>query len=328
MAKGKILVTGGTGYVGRRVTLELKKRGHEVRVADKAEPKKQDVEFPKDVELQIGDLRDSAFTRKALKGVEIVVHLAANIGSLTYMQNHQAEILQENSAIDATLYPLLIEEKVKTIVYSSSSMVFQKSTVYPYTEKDFSKINPPTNVYGLSKLVGEYFCRSYHEQFGLDFVIMRYHNIYGPGLDSKGSTPGDIHVIPALVEKVVSGQYPLELLGNPEATRPFTYVDDSVRATAMLVEEALKGNPKVVNEDFNIGPKEATKILDLAELIWKTIGDGRPFKYVVKETKAITADRREMDPTKIEQAIGWKSTVPLVEGIKVVAKWIKERKNS
>lgn len=325
MAKSKILVTGGSGYVGSRVTTELLKRNFNVVVADEGAPEQRKINFPKKVEIRLGDLRDSKVASKAVSGIETVVHLAANIGPITYMHEHQAEILRDNTAINATLYPAMVEAGVKTVVYSSSSMVFQKSPIYPYKETDLAKVNPPTNVYGLSKLVGEYFCRSFHEQHSLNYVIMRYHNIYGAGEDSKGSTPGDIHVIPALVEKVLSGQYPLELLGNPEATRPFTYVDDAVEATVRLVEEAIAENPKVLNTDFNIGPREATRILDLAELIWEILGDGRPFKYKVKTTKAVTADRREMDPEKIERVIGWKPKMPLEEGIKIVADWIRER---
>jgi len=322
----KILVTGGSGYVGSRVTNVLVKRGFDVAIADKVDPTVRKLKFPKEIEVRLGDLRDSTVASRAVFGIETIVHLAANIGPLTYMHEHQAEILQENTAIDAALYPAMVEAGVRTVIYSSSSMVFQRSTVYPYKESDLAKINPPTNVYGLSKLIGEYFCRSFHEQHGLNYVIMRYHNIYGPGEDSKGSTPGDIHVIPALVEKVLSGQYPLELLGNPEATRPFTYVDDTVEATVRLVEEAVAGNPEVLNTDFNIGPREATKILDLAKLIWEILGGDRPFKYKVKATEAVTADQREMNPEKIERVIGWEPKMPLEEGIKIVADWIRERK--
>ena len=124
-------------------------------------------------------------------------------------------------------------------------MVFQHAPQFPYTEEDLTKINPPTNIYGASKLVGEYFCRAFNAQFGLPYVIVRYHNIYGPGESAKGEEPGDIHVIPALIEKVVSGHYPIELLGDPEATRPFTYVDDAVKATFMIIESALKNDEKV-----------------------------------------------------------------------------------
>jgi len=229
-------------------------------------------------------------------------------------------------AIDACLYPAIVENgNVKSIIYSSSSMVFQHAPKYPYTEEDAPNSLPPTNVYGFSKLAGEYFCKSYFEQYNLPYVILRYHNIYGPGEDSKGSTPGDIHVIPALIEKVLNGQYPIELLGDPDATRPFTFVDDAIDATVKIVKKTADKDEKVLNSDFNIGNKDHHKILDLAKIIWKILGDDRPFEYKAVETRAITAKRRELDPSKVNKIIGWESAVSLEDGIRVTADWIRQR---
>ena len=241
------------------------------------------------------------------------------------MHNHQAEIIQNNSAMDANLYPSAIGARVERIIYSSSSMVFQHSPKFPYKETDLLKINPPTNVYGMSKLIGEYFCRAYYQQFNLPYVILRYHNIYGPGEDSKGENPGDIHVVPALIEKTLNGQYPLELLGNSGATRPFTYIDDAIEATFMIVERTLSNDGQVLNNDFNIGPKESLKIVDLAKIIWEILGDDRPFKYTVNKVKANTAVRREMDPEKKQKHIGWQPKTSLRDGIIKTAKWLKYR---
>ncbi len=320
-----ILITGGTGYVGSRVAQKLATEGYRVIVADKVKPEERGIVFHPLIEFRHGDLRIPENSQKAVKGVGLVLHLAANIGPLTYMHEHQAEIIQENSAIDAAFYPACVAEGVEAVIYSSSSMVFQHAPHYPYQEKDVVNILPPTNVYGFSKLNGEYFCYSYKEQYGLPYVIIRYHNIYGPGEDSKGSTPGDIHVIPALVEKTLKGQYPLELIGNPEATRPFTYVDDAVDTTIKIIKLALKKDSRIINNDFNIGSKEVLKISDLAEKIWRIVGDNRPFQYVVKPTKAITAERREMDTSKIFSVNIWQPQVSLEEGIKKTAEWIRNR---
>lgn len=321
-----IVVTGGTGYVGSRCVRVLKKFGFHVRAVDKAAPEERGIELRGGVEFLKGDLRDAAFARRAFAGAGTVLHLAANIGPLSYMRDHEADILQENAAIDAVLYDAAIASGKPCVVYSSSSMVFQHSPVYPYRENDLSRVSLPTNIYGMSKLIGEYFCRAYAKQYGLPFVILRYHNIYGPGEDSKGSTPGDIHVIPALIEKTFSGQYPLELLGGERATRPFTYIDDAVSATVAFVERAHARDTAVIGEDFNIGPREATRIVDAARMVWEVAGDGRPFRYVVRETSAITAERREMVSDKIENVIGWRPRVSLREGIMKTATWMAERK--
>lgn len=321
----KILITGGTGYVGSRVAEVFAKKGYPVIAVDIATPEERGIKFSKGVEFRHHDLRIQKEAIKGLRGADLVLHLAADIGSLTYMHDHQAEILTNNTSIDAAVYPAIISHKIPWIIYSSSSMVFQHPPQFPYTESDINKVRPPTNVYGFAKLGGEYFCRSYKEQYGLTYTIIRYHNIYGPGEDSKGSTPGDIHVVPALLQKIIDGQYPLEILGNPAATRPFVYVDDAVSATVAIVERALKNDDGVRNNDFNIGNDKHYSILELGEIIWKYYGDGRAFKYNSVPTKADTALRREVDIKKIKEIIGWSPKITIEDGLKPTAEWIKTR---
>lgn len=322
------IITGGTGYVGRRVAESLHEKGKKVIVVDIVPPDERNIVFSKGIEYRRADLRIPEQAVESLKGGDIVMHLAADIGSMTYMREHKGEILKNNSAIDSAIYPALLENNISWIVYSSSSMVFQHPPKFPYVESDLLKINPPTNTYGLSKFVGEYFCSSFAEQYGLNYTVIRYHNIYGPGEDSKGSTPGDIHVIPALLEKVLNGQYPLEFIGDEpdKATRPFVFVDDAVAATVDIVLRASAGEEVVKNEDFNIGNDKYYTILELGEEIWKLYGDGRDFQYKVIKTNSDTALRREVDITKVREQIGWSPKVGLEEGLEPTAKWIKERK--
>ena len=321
----KILITGGTGYVGSRVAEALVKQGQEVIVVDIATPEERGIEFSPGVEFRHHDLRIPSEALKSVKGADTVLHLASDIGSLNYMHEHQAEILTNNTLIDAAVYPAFLANKIPWVIYSSSSGVYQHVGKYPYTELDTPHIKPPTNTYFFSKLGGEYFCRSYATQHGLNYTIVRYHNIYGPGEDSKGSTPGDIHVIPALLQKVLGGQYPLEFLGNPEATRPFTYVDDAVDATLEIILRAHNRDEAVRNTDFNIGNDMYHTIMQLGQTIWKMFGDGRDFAHRVIETKADTSLRREVDISKIKAATGWSPKVTLEEGLKPTAQWIKDR---
>ena len=325
--KSKIIgVTGGTGYVGSRTVNELRKRGHTVVAIDIVTPEERDLVFEEGVTFRHHDLRIPSEAKTALKDINIVMQLAADIGSLTYMHDHMAEILVNNAQIDSALYPAMIENKVEHVIYSSSSMVFQHPPKFPYVESDLDKITPPSNVYGFSKLAGEYYCRSFLKQYGLPYTIIRYHNIYGAGEDSKGATPGDIHVIPALLEKViVKKQYPIELIGDPQATRPFTYVDDSIEATVKIIELSIDGAKTVLNEDYNIGNDVYYTIEKLAEIIWEKFGDGRPFKYKSVGTKAVTALRREVDITKIKNNIGWEPKTTLETGLEPTAQWIRSR---
>lgn len=204
-------------------------------------------------------------------------------------------------------------------------MVFQHPPKFPYTEDDINQIRPPENIYGFSKLIGEYFCRSYHAQYGIEYSIIRYHNIYGPGEDAKGSTPGDIHVIPALIEKVLNKQYPLKIIGSIQATRPFTYIDDAVEATVAIVMRLLEGDEQVKNTDFNIGNSRHYSIGELGEIIWGMFGDGREYKYEEVASNANTSFRREVDITKIRTLVGWEPKVSLEEGLEKTKAWIVER---
>lgn len=328
MNEKTILVTGGTGYVGSRVAEALVKRGHNVIVVDIVPPEERGIVFSEGIEYRQADLRIPAEALASLNGADVIMNLAADIGSMTYMREHKADIIKNNSGIDAAVYPAMVELGIKWIVYSSSSMAFQHPPQFPYKESDITKINPPTNTYGFSKLGGEYFCRAYAEQYGVNYTIIRYHNIYGAGEDSKGSTPGDIHVIPALLEKVISGQYPLEFLGDSpdKATRPFVYVDDAVEATVSIIEKAASGDESVKNEDFNIGNDKYYSILELGQIIWEHYGDDREFAYKIIPTNQDTALRREVDITKIKETIGWSPKTTLEEGLEPTAKWIKERK--
>ena len=326
--KLSVLITGGAGFIGSKVVEELSlKQQFNLKIVDRRDIRKQHLPRLSKANIITGDLRNQELLDSALKGVDLVLHLAANIGSMKYMDDLQADILTDNLGIDAALYPSMIRAGVKTIIYSSSSMVFQNSRSYPYKEIDLLNISTPSNVYGFSKLAGEYFCRAFNKQYGLQYVIMRYHNIYGPGEKEKNHREknfGNIHVIPALVQKVLSGQYPLEIITNSkDSSRSFTYIDDAVDATVRLVEEAASLNPKVINQDFNIGSSRSIKIIDLARLIWQICGDNRPFKYVLIPVESSTAVRREMDPGKIMTAVGWEAKVGLEQGIMKVVQSMK-----
>lgn len=324
----QVAITGGTGYVGSRLAEVLLKRGYNVVVVDIIPPQERNIEFSKGIEYRYADLRVPLEALASLKGADVVMHLAADIGSMSYMKEKKADIIKNNSSIDAALYPALVENQIPWVVYSSSSGVYQHAPSFPYIEKDVFDVKPPTNTYFLSKLAGEYFCRAYGEQYGLNHTIVRYHNIYGAGEDSKGATPGDIHVIPALLEKVIKGQYPLEFLGDDPkvVTRPFVYVDDAVEATARILDRVVEGDDVVKNEDFNIGNDRHHTLLELGEIIWKEYGDGRPFEYIVAPIHTDTALRREVDISKIKQKIGWEPKTSLEEGLKPTAEWIRTRK--
>jgi UDP-glucuronate decarboxylase len=133
-------------------------------------------------------------------------------------------------------------------------------------------------------------------------------------------------VIPALLEKIIiKNQYPVELLGNPQATRPFTFVDDAISATVEIIERAYSRDTSVQQNDFNIGNDTYYTIEELAKVIWQLYGDGREFAFTAVQTNAITADRREVDIKKIRDVVGWEPKVTLEQGLPIVAEWLRNR---
>jgi nucleoside-diphosphate-sugar epimerase len=124
-------------------------------------------------------------------------------------------------------------------------------------------------------------------------------------------------VLPDLVQKILSGQYPLELLGSPEATRTFIHVRDVAAGFVKVLE-----SEKAVNQDYNLGNENEIKIIDLAKLLWKLCERKEPFKAVWSGEVTDTSVRRSLSAAKLRK-LGWKPTVSLEKGAKEVVEWLK-----
>ena len=222
----KVLVTGGAGFIGSEVVKQLLEKGYKVRVADDLSKKEAKVLLKCEF-LKI-DLTNKEVALKALDGMDICIHLAAKIGGIGYFHKYPATILSENNKMYSAVFEAAVEKKIKRIIYLSSSMVFESTKKFPSKESDLEKIPPPVSSYGFSKLVGEWYCKAFHDEYGLNYTIIRPFNAYGIN-EAPGEEVGYAHVIPDLIKKILSGQYPLELLGNGQQTRCFTHVSDIAR---------------------------------------------------------------------------------------------------
>lgn len=315
--KQTILVTGGCGFIGSEVVKQLVAKGHDVLVADNlSKPEssvKQGYRF-----VQV-DLTDSAATAKAFEGVDICIHLAAKIGGIGYFHKYPATILSENNKLYSSVFEAAVKQKIKRMVYISSSMVFESTDRFPSKEDDLKRIPPPVSAYGFSKLVGEWYCYSFWDQYKLPFSICRPFNAYGIN-EFPGEEIGYAHVIPDLIKKVLSGQYPLELLGDGQQTRCFTHISDLADG---IITVAL--SPQAENQDFNIANSQETRMIDLAEKIWNLVGRKEPFKVKFVPGFQYDIKRRVPNTEKIEQMLGWKTKVPFEQGLKEVVSWMQPR---
>jgi len=314
MKTKKIVVTGGCGFIGSEVVKKLLKRGYTVRVIDNLS--KPTSQVSKGYEFLHIDLTDKGLTQKAFKGMDICINLAAKIGGIGYFHKYPATILSENNKIYSSTFEAAVSNSLKRMVYISSSMVFESTKEFPSREVDITKIPPPISSYGFSKLIGESYCHAFYDQYKLPFSICRPFNAYGKN-EYPGEEIGYAHVIPDLTKKIMSGQYPLEILGNGQQVRCFTHVSDLADGI-ITVMESKKGE----NQDFNIANQKPIAIIDLAKAIWKITGQTRKFK--VKNITRFTYDiqKRVPDTKKMKKLLGWEAKVPFDEGLRETIGWI------
>jgi nucleoside-diphosphate-sugar epimerase len=317
LAGKRVLVTGGAGFIGHRLVRKLVTLGAAVVVADDlSKGAARNLQEVSDrIEFTTSNLLDIEAARKIMKNTEICFHLAAKIGGIGYFHKTPAESLRDNSIMNFNIWEAARDAETK-IVCLSSSMVFERATAFPTPESALEMTPPPLTGYGFSKLVAEYIARTYHEQYGVDFLIVRPFNAYGPG-EVAGDYVGYAHVIPDLIRKTLSGQYPLEILGSGRQTRSYTYVDDLAEAIVYTTE-------RYENADFNIGNGVETSVLELARRIWNLCGRKEPFQ--VKNLPGYTYDvqRRVPDVSKI-LATGWRPRVSLDQGLSLTLEWIRQQ---
>jgi nucleoside-diphosphate-sugar epimerase len=314
----KVLVTGGAGFIGSRVVAKLVRDGHEVTVADNlSKGQAKNIDLDK-VELVRIDLCDAAATAGVLADFEYCFHFAAKIGGIGYFHKYPAEIIRDNTLMFSNLLDSARKSKsFRKMVYLSSSMVFERTSSFPSKEEDIFTSPPPITHYGFSKLIGEYYCTAFKEQYGMKYTIFRPFNAYGPG-EVPENEVGIAHVIPDLIKKVhYDKQYPLELLGDGSQVRAYTYVEDLADAIGTLAFDK-----RTDNNDFNVANPHAYTVMELAQKIWKMCGDGRPLK--TKHLPVFKDDVKKRVPsTRKIEALGWKAKVEMEEGLEKTFAWIK-----
>lgn len=314
----KFLVTGGAGFIGSEIVRQLLSSGHSVRVAD--DLSKKDAQVDDKAEFVKVDLTDAKKTKEVFLGVDICINAAAKIGGIGYFHKYPATILSENNKIYSSTFEAAKEAKIKRMVYISSSMVFESATRFPSKEEDVKTIPPPVSSYGFSKLTGEWYCRAFWDEYKLPFSICRPFNAYGVN-EFPEREVGYAHVIPDLVRKIMTNQYPLELLGDGKQTRCFTHVSDVAGGII-----AVAVHPKGENQDFNIGSDREIKMLDLAQKIWEVMEVKKTFK--AKFVKGFKFDIRRRVPNvlKVKKLINWEPKIKFEAGLKEVINWLESQR--
>jgi len=223
----KFLVTGGAGFIGSHIVEELLKRNYKVRVLDNFSTGKREnlKEFEKDIELIEGDIRSYHIVEKAVKGVDIILHQAA-LPSVPRSIKDPITTNEVNVGGTLNILEAAKENHVKRIVFASSSSVYGDTPTLPKRE---DMVPNPLSPYAVSKLAGEKYCQVYSKVYGIETVILRYFNVFGPRQDPNSQYSA---VIPKFIKAMKENKRPI-IYGDGTQSRDFTYVANVVEANIL-----------------------------------------------------------------------------------------------
>jgi UDP-glucose 4-epimerase len=308
----RIVVIGGAGLIGSHAVDQLTKedvakvivydnfvRGtHENLCGALKDPRVKIFEAGGDI-LQT-DILDSA-----LNGADGVMHFAA----LWLLQCHEYPRTAFNVNISGTfnVFDACVRNNVRRLVYSSSASVYGDAVEEPMTEEHpFNN----QNFYGATKIAGEAMARAYHFRYGLDYVGLRYMNVYGPRQDYRGAY---IAVIMKMLDAIDRGEGPT-ILGDGSEAFDFVAVEDCARSNLC----ALKAD--ATDRFYNVGTGKRTSLKEVAEKLLKLTGSNQPINYAPR-SQATLVRNRIGSPARAEREIGFKATVDLDEGLTRLIEW-------
>ena len=316
MKKKKILVTGGTGYIGSNISRYLVRQGYKVTVFDNNFRGKSSriKDIRKDINYIKGDIRDRNLVFRSFKNIDCVIHLAF-INGTKFFYEKPIDVLEIATKGIINTIDACIKNKVKEIFLASSSEVYQTPIKVPTDETEMLKIpdvHNPRYSYGGGKILTELMGINYGRKFFKKMIIFRPHNVYGHDMGSE-------HVIPEFIKKISkvnSKKVKLKINGTGREIRSFIHIDDFVNAFGLIF---AKGKHM---EIYNIGTQNKIRMMNLAKLIGKNLNK----KILIQKNLQLNGGTNIRCPNiKKIKKLGFKEKVSLDKGLKRI---IEEIKNS
>jgi len=319
----KVLITGGAGFIGFHLAKHLSNQGYNITILDNFERGKEDEEFKEFIKKDNVSFIKADITQPEtfdkLQAYDQIYHLAAINGTENFY-NIPDKVLKVGIMGTINVLDWFTKQKKGKLLFSSSSEAYagtlkllKDKFPIPTPEDVPLVVDDPKNLrwsYGASKILSEVAMHSYAKAKNMEnFVIIRYHNIYGERM-------GFEHVIPQFIERIVKKENPFRIFGGQE-TRTFCYVGDAVRATQLVMEKQTN------KETIHIGRSDGEiKIIDLAKELFKIVGFNPSAD--IKAAPEGSVMRRCPDTTKL-QSLGFKAEISLNEGLKRCYEWYKDK---
>ncbi len=329
------LITGGCGFIGTSlVKYLLAEGGHTLRIVDslaagdgrenlrsvcsflEKSATELDSSLPSTgelslVELIVGDILDEQLALSAARGMDVIVHLAANTGVGPSVENPRLDCVTN---VIGTLNYLEAarHNRVRRFIFASSGAPIGECDPPIHEEKAPHPVSP----YGASKLAGEGYCSAYFRTFGVETVTLRFGNVYGPGSGHKNS------VIAKFIRQAIRGET-LEIYGDGKQTRDFIYIDDLIRA--IYLAATVEG---IGGEIFQIATNAETTVSEVVDKLLPVLAEAGMKEIKVRHTSPRLGDVRRnfSDTSKAKRMLGWETKVTLMDGLRHTLKWFTEQR--
>jgi GDP-D-mannose 3',5'-epimerase len=318
----KIMVAGGGGFIGGWLVKELLERGHQVTSVDIKPIDQWHQVFNQAINLT-RDLSKLELCLETTRGIDHVYNLAADMGGMGFIENNKAACML-SVLINTHLLVASRENGVSNYFFASSACVYNadkqsQTSIDPLKEEDAYPAMPEDG-YGWEKLFSERMCRHFYEDYGLETRVARYHNVYGP----NGTWEGGREKAPAaLCRKIAkakaSSNKSIEIWGDGDQTRSFTYIEDCIAGSIMLMNSDIR-------EPLNVGSSEMVSINSMVEIIESIAGVKLTRNYNLEAPKGVRG--RNSDNTRIQNLLNWQPSISLSTGLSETYKWIEEQVNS
>jgi len=312
-----VLVTGAGGFIGGHLVAELRRRRHRhIRAVD-VKPTGEWYQLFDDVDNLSMDLSRLEACEQAANGTRYVFNLAADMGGMGFIELNKAACML-TVLINTHMLMAARKAGAERYFYSSSACVYsaEKQTsadVLPLREVDAYPAMPEDG-YGWEKLFSERMCRHFTEDFGIATRVARYHNVYGPhGTYDGGREKAPAAVCRKVVRALTSGSGEIEIWGDGEQTRSFTYIDDCLEGTLRLMDSE-------VAEPLNIGSDQLVTINQLVDVVERIANVRLTRRYKLDAPKGVRG--RNSDNTLVKERLGWAPSIRLEDGMRQTYEWI------